>query len=487
MPNPTQAPTLDKGALTPGAPRVSAAMADQDRLVAAFRFGWGLEELVWWLNDLAAQQASVAVSSPPSSDFPPDLTHQRTPAERIRELHKLLQVDGPKLLGNVESVSAVTIGTRIEALIQTYEQKGAITPFLTGDQRIGSFVRLWDADVVDAIIDQPPQVLTAYELGKALSLTSWQIWTAQTSVVPGTPPGTDPIASAWQAVLNKDRVDQIRRHLTTLAASMDAQVIVSVSASLSFWRRAYALGELCGSATPNPTNPIPADASGRTALQTTLDQQLANWYDLLAGRRKLDSFAVTGIVSSLLRDYAQRRWSGLGPALLLAGGVLVVIVLVGVLVWAVLGGNVAAGAGAGLTGGLTSLAGFFVARGAGLLDRSSQTIQDLQGRVNEIQARLVGIGVSSQNEPPQLTFESLGRSVLAQVVAQIRLEEAKLAISQPLIDYITQTDGDQAPEQVAKNFLNRIMENDEQSNMERLENVLEGLYRGYGGSVLGAR
>jgi hypothetical protein len=132
-----------------------------------------------------------------------------------------------------------------------------------------------------------------------------------------------------------------------------------------------------------------------------------------------------------------------------------------------------------LTGGLTSLVAFFVARGAGLLDRGSQTVEDLQSRVSQIQAQLAGVAAGGQNGPPQLTFESLGRSVLGQVVAQMRLEEAKLAISQPLIDYITQADRNKGPEQVAKDFLEKIMENDEQSNMERLQNMLEGLYQGY--------
>ena len=107
------------------------------------------------------------------------------------------------------------------------------------------------------IIDQPPEVLTAYELGKALSLTSWQIWSAQANAVPG----TDPVAEAWQAAVNKDRVGQIRRHLTTLTGAMDPQIIASVSASLSFWRRAYDRGYLCGAVTPNPAHRASGQAS----------------------------------------------------------------------------------------------------------------------------------------------------------------------------------------------------------------------------------
>jgi hypothetical protein len=480
MANPTQAPTLEKGALIPGAQALAASAEQQALLEAAFRFGWALEELVWRLNDMARQaQAAAGISLPATLDYPPDLTHERSPAEHIREVHRLLQADGRKVVGDAQSTSGGTIGTRIEALLQTYEQKQNVLPLLTGPDRIGSFVRLWDADVIDAVIDQPPEILTAYELGKALSLTSWQIWTAEISVASGDAAGTDAVASAWQAALDKDRVAQIRRHLTTLSPAMDAQIVATISASLSFWRRAYALGDLCGSATPDPAHPIPADPAGRAKLHGALDDQLANWYDLLTGRRRLDSFPVTGVVSSLVRDYAQARFAGPGPALMLAGGLLIVVVLVGVLVWAVLGGNVAAGAGAGLTGGLTSLLGFFVARGAGLLDRSTQTVQDLQSRVNQIQAQLAGTEPAAQSGPPQLTFESLGRSVLGQVVAQMRLEEAKLAISQPLIDFIVQADRSKGPEQVAKDFLDKIMEHDEQSNMERLQNILNGLYQGY--------
>jgi len=51
-----------------------------------------------------------------------------------------------------------------------------------------------------------------------------------------------------------------------------------------------------------PFSRIPADPAGRAKLHGALDDQLANWYDLLTGRRRLDSFPVTGVVSSLVRD-----------------------------------------------------------------------------------------------------------------------------------------------------------------------------------------
>ncbi len=91
----TGAPTLEKLALKSSGPASAGAGSkapDDDQIVSAFRFGWSLEELVWRLNSWQAH-----TSPGPDDDFPPDLTHERSSAEHVRELATLLTSDGNKI------------------------------------------------------------------------------------------------------------------------------------------------------------------------------------------------------------------------------------------------------------------------------------------------------------------------------------------------------------------------------------------------------
>jgi hypothetical protein len=485
MADTTQAPTLEKLAIAPSPPAAvdgaGAASNNQDQVSAAFRFGWAIEELVGRLNTWPP-----LVVQPQADDFPPDLTHERSPEEQLRELVSLLKANGKQIVGtNDEPPLAAMTLAKINNLLTASAQGSDTAPFLKGDARIGAAIPHWNAEVVDAIIDQNPAVLTAYELGKALSLSQCRIRGAATATATTTV--ADPFAEAWGNEFSRDRITRIRRHLETLAPSIDARTVAAVSASLSFWSRAYHMSQLVKTPSPQSsgsTGPqLPTAPDERTALMNQLDAQLSIWYDLLSGRRQIEGFPVTGVVSDLVRKYATSQLTPWTTWLLLVLGIVVVMVLVAGGVAVLLGAfnaptSVQPAAG-GLAGGVTALTAFLAARGAGLLDRGTTSVQDLQARVAQVQTELASLTRGTGSELPPLTFRGLAGDVLANVVEQIRLEESKIAISQPLVDYVMGRDLKDPPQKVMQDFLTQILGTDQTSNLERLQNVLQGLYKDY--------
>ncbi|HLZ32070.1 MAG TPA: hypothetical protein VKV73_32515 [Chloroflexota bacterium] len=527
-----QAPTLEKVALS-GAQQAGLLGPPNgvkaERLMAAIRYGWAMEELVYRLAYWATPPASAADEQLPAAYnlYPPDLTHQRSAAEHVRELQAQFGADGPVFLDMPSTParpnppqSAADADASITALLKAFEadpQATVVDP--AKSTPIAQGVRKWDDDVVDLIIDQPPEVLAAYELGKGLSRTLWDI---DVCALPNPVP-VNPV-TAWQIALNTTRINDLRRRLTMVAPVLDGATAASVSASLGFWARAYNLGYL---ATPAPSpsaapaagprwttrlstffrgllhrqpalpaavpevppeKRIPSDPIGQQKVRNILKQQLDNWYDLLTGRRLLSTFPVTAVVTNLVSQFAQADFIVWRPLILTVGGVALAVVLIGVLIWAAMNGTApaAATAGSGVAGGLTALLAVLAARGAGLVDRGSQAVSDLQARVGQIQSRVSGLMTSAENQPPQLSIQSLAGSVVANVVDQIRLEESKLAISDPLIQYVMGQDKTKGPEQIAKDFLSKILANDGQSNLDRLQSVLGGLYKQYKGLIPGA-
>ncbi|MBV9169985.1 MAG: hypothetical protein JOZ81_07870 [Chloroflexi bacterium] len=491
----TQAPTLEKLAIAPTTPHPPAAAgappSSLDQVRAAFRFGWALEELVGRLNSWKAPPLSPSAED----DFPPDLTHQRSSAEHVRELASLLKADGKQIVGanNEPSSTAATLA-RIDELLAASNNPGATAAYLTGQQRIGIAVPQWDADIVDTIIDQNPAVLTAYELGKALSLTQWRIRDATDQRADD---ASDPLAVAWRDEFARERTTKIRRHLETLAPIMDARTVAAVSASLSFWSRAYEGNQLASKETSQPppesTNQsspstvsgsgIPTTGDERKKLNDGLEAQLAIWYDLLSGRRQIDGFPVTAVVSNLVRNYARTQLEPWKRGLLVLGGIVIAVALVAIGVVVLLAAfNAPASsqpAAGGLAGGVTALVGFLAARGTGLLDRGTTTVQELETRVAQLQTELSSMMPGASNQPRPLTFRGLAGDVLENVVEQIRLEESKIAISQPLVDYIMGRDLADPPQKVMQDFLTRIIGTDQTSNLDRLQNTLQGLYNDY--------
>src|SRR5712692_9361423 len=127
MADASQAPTLDKVALPsagqqPGVPAAPVG-ADKDRLMAGIRYGWAIEELVWRLAEWQANLPPQG-SQPDArlGDFPPDLTHQRSTAEHIRELCAQITLDGPLLLKQQPlPSSATTAKSDLDKLVAAYE------------------------------------------------------------------------------------------------------------------------------------------------------------------------------------------------------------------------------------------------------------------------------------------------------------------------------------------------------------------------------
>jgi hypothetical protein len=166
----------------------------------------------------------------------------------------------------------------------------------------------------------------------------------------------DRLADAWQSEFSGDRIASIRRHLQTLAPALDGRKIAAVSASLSFWSRAYYRGRLVGATSQRAG--IPTDTNRRAQLVAALDDQLANWYDLLSGRRELDSFPVTAVVSDLVRKYASSQWSQWQAAALVVGviiAIMVVVIVVAVILSALSTPATGQPALSGLAGGITAL------------------------------------------------------------------------------------------------------------------------------------
>jgi hypothetical protein len=228
---------------------------------------------------------------------------------------------------------------------------------------------------------------------------------------------------------------------------------------------------------------LPRDQADLTELIGKLDAQLIIWYDLLSGRRRLDGFPVTAVISNLMRNYSQMQLAPWKRYLVVVAGIVVLVVLVAGVVFVLLSafpqsGTVQPTAG-GLAGGLTALTAYLVARGAGLIDRGTVGVEDLQARVAQLQSQIASITSGAGTQPPPMTFRGLAQDVLANVVEQIRLEESKIAISQPLVEYIMGENLKDPPQKVMRDFLTRVIGVDQQTNLDRLQGVLQGLYRDY--------
>jgi hypothetical protein len=484
----TQAPTLEKLAIAPKpAPPTDGAAAppsDNVRVAGAFRFGWALEELVWRLRNWSVPKEAES----DDDDFPPDLTHQRSSAAHVRELVSLLEANGALIVGQdgkaPPSVAAVI--TRVKEMLAKSDADGESDR--TGTARIGLSIPGLDVDIVDSIIDQSPEVLTAYELGKALSLTQWRTRDAWANGGPAGTPGDPGLVAAWGNELAKDRITKLRRHLETLAPAIDPRTVSAVSASLSFWSRAYENGQIAAPGKnlgkdEKPAQQLPNAPADQKRLQDKLDAQLRIWYDLLSGRRQLDGFPVTAVISDLVRNYATAQLAPWKRYLLVVVGIVVLVVLVAGVVYVLLSAFAQSGsvgsAGSGLAGGLTALTAYLAARGSGLLDRGTAAVQDLQTRVAQLQSQVASMMPSASTEPPPMTFRGLAGDVVANVVEQIRLEESKIAISQPLVDYIMSDNPSDPPQKVIRDFLTYVIGVDQQTNLDRLQGVLLGLSKDY--------
>ncbi len=187
------------------------------------------------------------------------------------------------------------------------------------------------------------------------------------------------------------------------------------------------------------------DPSGRSlrlkGLLTALDQQRTNWYDLLACRRVPQSFPVTALVTTAVEDAAS-HWQprakrasrlviGAALALLLAGlAISAIVLLVGTLL------TPTAGWVTGACAGLSTAIGMFGLR----LSAGIAGLRALQSRISGLEQQVTGAGSGEGNATrgvtPPLTWQALTEQALGHVVAQLRLEELNLAVSEPLVSFV---------------------------------------------------
>lgn len=533
----TAAPMLNKIAIAPPPEAAQRPSVARERVIAALRFGEALEELV--ARSRLRPNGSDGSDGTADPRFPLDLSHRRNPEACLRGVHAKLLESEAVLLGALEngngsgpalapSVEA-GVGQKIESILADYRARGRdprdLDPLLfSGADGIDEAVHLWDASVVERIVEEPPVLLAAYKVGKALSLTRWQVWGA-THPAPGDVEAPEAWREAWNRAFGEQRINGIQRHLDILGTVLDPVVTTVVATGLGYWRHALlrlsAVGDPSASSAPPdaagapPLDRPPLHAAPKEIvvsseeesekLAAALEEQLANWFDLLTGRRPPESFPVAGIVTTLTRNLTAgwQTWSqrllipGAIFAAVLVGAVTLVLVAMAVVSW-IAGGE--GGTGTGLFGGLGATFGavftFLAVRGRSLLDRGSDATERLRERIDDLEEQLErGLSRAQQVSDRTTTalgvrrvvWHDLGQDVLSSVVKQIRLEELNLAVSDPLVRFVLDrlggTSGSGDPREDVKNFLQLAYGS--RSNLDRLEPVFEELYKNLRGAPRG--
>src|SRR5215210_211377 len=371
----------------------------------------------------------------------------------------------------------------------------------------------WNEDIVEHIVDSPA-VLSAYRVGKALSLTRWRIWVVKHWKQVNGDPSVDP----WEKAFCKERVDEIRRHVNALSTVLDPQAVTAVATGLGYWRNALlsltptegssstrphswwrnallnlaSIGESSSnrsrsSQPPSPqTIKIPSQHSEK--LLTALEEQLANWLDLLMGRRPPESFPVAGIVAALTKKMTADLWSRLFRLLIPVVAGVAVLVIVGALVFA---GYLAYGAGTSGDGGgdAKGLLGSLGTAVGGVVTFLAVQSQSLLGRGTANGAswgrnggmRNSGVFPRSNHGVAAAAgvVVDLQRDVLSGVVDQLKVEELKLAVSEPLMRCVLTLNDRESKKgnslKDAERFLRLIYR--DKSNLDRLRPVFKDLYK----------
>src|SRR5262249_18602246 len=152
------------------------------RLTAAFRFGWALEELVYrGYRKANPSPDDVAANAAPTGnvEFPPDLEHTRSEATLLENLTQHLIALEPSVVNSPDAQAAQVSFAPNDLAAQV----NAVTPETVGN--LGSTLIKWDLDIINQLLKNREQdttnkyhyydVLTAYEVGKAFSVTLWRI------------------------------------------------------------------------------------------------------------------------------------------------------------------------------------------------------------------------------------------------------------------------------------------------------------------------
>lgn len=500
--------------LTSEAPAVSSVIQDQapaplsptqQRILACFQLGWKIEQLA---GVCRVQDQRDTADQP---GFPPDL-----PAAQLQQVQLLMQELGALLSRLGISSAASGNGSRsgpaapdLGAAVQSW-----ITAGTTDPSPILTALLSLDSTVVPYLVTEEPDSAseTAYELGKALGLTYWDI------VVAGQQPGPEAVPRAWAVLFASERVRAIQRRLSLLgsifsqpdsagtnpSAAQVAQAMQVVSSSLEYWRHAVRnLDAITAaahrhpplrrseSASP-PSSPlidsvIQSSLAGQPdvfpLLLSSLQAQQAVWYDILTGQRSVDSLCPTGILLSITEDMVGNTWKRLKHFLPLLAGLFITIAIFGVLV--ALGvivlhkfiGQDASAAASVLTV-LGAGATYMAATGSTLLRRGQSAARQVELRTQEVvnDVQQTAQEVVKATGPAGARAAVLVHQGLDAVIEQIKQEEYTVLASQPLVLFVLrraqQETGD--PLQDATAFLRLVYGG--RSNLERLLTIFPEMY-----------
>lgn len=488
---PAVTPTLDRMAIT-AQEGASARLPCADQARAAFSFGWALEELVIRYRFPAASAAAAPGLAPV---FPPDLTHTRSPEAQLQSIRRRLFTLAPKVTAGVDAgadalqPTAPPLPDVIAQEITTLAEAFRADPTRQPDcAPLDALVAQWDSAIVDAIIDLDPAILTAYEVGKALNLTYCRLWLATAQSMADADPNA--LKAAWERWFGTERLAKINQHLLTLDGVFDPRSVVIVAKSLGYWSGAVAQ--------PGNVLSVLADGSVATdsparlgALLAALDEQRTYWYDILTERRRLESFPVAAIIASATMDLGLSWVSGARRLAPVIAGVAVTITVVGVIIGVLTvfvahstDNNAAATGLTGLGALISGAISVAIARGTVLFTAGAHAISQIQGRLTDLEAEANGTappGAAPSGAGSPISWTLISQETLANVVAQIQLEEFALAVSEPLVTFVL---GPTSPITVTedpwrrlKRFLQLIGAT---GNLSRLNGSLRRLYNAPG-------
>lgn len=486
---PVVTPTLDRMAIT-AQEGVSTRLPCADQARAAFSFGWALEELVIRYRFPAASAAAAPGLVPV---FPPDLTHTRSPEAQLQSVQRRLTTLAPKVLAGVDTTAAVlpavpSLPDQIAQQIATLADAFRADPSRPPDcAPLDALVAQWDAAIVDAIIDLDPAILTAYEVGKALNLTYCRLWLATAQSKAGG--DTKGLVAAWRQWFGAERLAKIDQHLLTLDGVFDPRTVVIVAKSLGFWCRAVAEP---GTFLATPASGVAADPEVRLgALLAALDEQRTYWYDILTERRSLESFPIAAIIASTTVDLGLSWSAGARRLAPIIAGVAVTITVVGVIIGVLTvfvahstDNNAAATSLTGLGALISGAIGVVMARGTVLFTAGARAIGEIQGRLTSLESDVNGAAAATpapMGAGPPISWPAIAQETLANVVAQIQLEEFALAVSEPLVTAVLGTGSAvsvaEDPWRRLERFLQLIGAT---GNLARLKGALRRLYNAPG-------
>jgi hypothetical protein len=526
----TPAPVLNKIAISHP---VQPGSTERERVVAAMEFGATLQDLVAHSQDLTLNPQPLRdepeTPQGPKPRFLPDLSQRRSPESRILgALQKLLKLeptllqferfyDGVSHVALPSEKEEVQVKQKIDSLLEAHEQGNGRSHELESLlSELEEAIYRWDDAIVDFVVDTP-MMLNGYKVGKALNLTRWQIWVAkQAAPTDGNPP-----VDAWNVAFGKQRIGEIQRRINALSSVLDPQAITVVSTSLGYWRNAL----LRLSSTERPSRNRRRSMRPSSSIEQTirispehgekllpaLEEQVANWFDVLTGRRDPHSFPVAGIVTALTKNLTANLSARLLRPLIPALTIIAVLAILAALLVAVvlLLANTAPGAGIlpgganGATDGdlgrallasvgtvLSGIFTFLAVQGRSLLGWGAADRNQVRERADTPEERpdyrtepatQTSDGVAAAASELQVSWQELRQDVLSNVVEQIRLEELNLAVSEPLVRCILTLNDEESgkgdPLEDAERFLWDVYGN--KSNLARLRPVFEDLYKYY--------